>query len=252
MTDVLLYDVSDGIAHLTLNRPERLNAFDEHLARAWAEVANDVTSRSDVRVILLDASGPAFCAGGDVRSMSDSVSAGAELTELAGVINSGTLALVRSSIPVVCAAHGTTAGGGLGILLASDYAIVGENSRLGSLYSNIGLTPDLSVSAQLTAAVGERRALRLLLGNELISAEEARDWGLVAEVVASGTEKQRAKELAQSWAQGPWYALGQAKRLVRARGERTFDEQLIDESNTIGTAFDTPDAQQRIAHFNGR
>ena len=88
-------------------------------------------------------------------------------------------------MPVAVAAQGTTAGGGLGILLTGDYAVIGENSRIGSLYANIGLTPDLSVSAQLAKAVGERRALQLVLRDRMLSAQEALDWGLVAEVVGA-------------------------------------------------------------------
>src|SRR5690606_11706927 len=105
--------------------------------------------------------------------MASSMEDGSQITELAGVINTGIRALAESAIPVVAAAHGTTAGGGLGILLSSDYAVVGANSRIGSQYANIGLTPDLSVSAHLARAVGERRALQLVLQDRLLTAPEA-------------------------------------------------------------------------------
>src|SRR5690606_25805750 len=128
--------------------------------------------------------GRAFCAGGDVVAMSASMSGGHEITALAQVINAGILSLTTSALPVVAAAHGTTAGGGLGILLCSDYAVVGAESKIGSLYANIGLTPDLSVSALLARAVGERRALQLVLQDRLLTPEEAIEWGLVAESIA--------------------------------------------------------------------
>src|SRR5690606_14088238 len=104
-------------------------------------------------------------------------------------------ALVESSIPVVTAAQGTTAGGGLGILLSSDYAVVGASSQIGSLYAKVGLSPDLSVSALLGRAVGERRALQLTLQDRLLSADEAREWGLVAEVVSDDLVGSRAEEI---------------------------------------------------------
>jgi len=187
MSDAILFSVDGGMARLTLNRPARLNAFNADLAHAWRDATAEATGRSDVKAILLDAAGPAFCAGGDVIEMSTSMGSGAEITALAEVINSGIRLLTESAVPVVVAAHGTTAGGGLGILLSSDYAVVGSRSKLGSLYANIGLTPDLSVSAQLAQAVGQRRALQLVLQDRLLSAAEAVEWGLVAEAV-DGTD----------------------------------------------------------------
>src|SRR6185312_13994380 len=130
----------------------------------------------DVGAILIDAEGPSFCAGGDVLSMAAGGFSADSIAELAGVINRGILSLVESSTPVVAAAQGTTAGGGLGILLASDYAVVGEDSRIGSLYANMGLTPDLSVTAHLGRAIGQRRALQLVLQDRLLSAAEAVEW----------------------------------------------------------------------------
>lgn len=128
-------------------------------------------------VVLLAGSGRAFCAGGDIRSMTEQGFDGGSLTELAGLINRGQLALLESSIPVVAAAHGSTAGGGLGILLTSDYAVVGRSSKIGCIYAKVGLTPDLTVSALLARAVGERRALQLVVSDRMLSAQEALDWG---------------------------------------------------------------------------
>ncbi len=173
MTEPLLLTIDQGLARLTLNRPASLNAFDADLAHAWRDATAEVVARDDVGAILIDASGRAFCAGGDVRAMSTSMSGGHEITALAQVINAGILSLTTSAIPVVAAAHGTTAGGGLGILMCSDYAVVGASSTIGSRYANIGLTPDLSVSAQLARAIGERRALQLLLQDRMLSAPAA-------------------------------------------------------------------------------
>lgn len=253
MSDALLLSVDDGLARLTLNRPARLNAFEQELAMAWRDAATAVVARDDVGAILLEGNGPAFCAGGDVVAMATSgIDSGAAIHGLAEVINEGIRALTESSIPVVAAAHGTTAGGGLGILMVSDYAIVGEDSRLGSLYANIGLTPDLSVSAQLARAIGQRRALQLVLQDRLLTAQEALEWGLVAEVVPADRVKARAEEVARFWLAGAHGAYGQAKRLVRSQPERSYAEQLAEEARSIGAAFDTPEAQARIAAFAAR
>ena len=256
MSDAILFSVDEGMARLTLNRPARLNAFNADLAEAWREVTAEATSRDDVQAILLDAAGPAFCAGGDVIDMASTMGEGSQIRDLAEVINVGIRALTESAIPVVAAAHGTTAGGGLGILLCSDYAVVGSRSKVGSLYANIGLTPDLSVSAQLSHAVGQRRALQLVLQDRLLSAEEAQGWGIAAEIVGgedaaaeADRVRERAEEIARFWLAGAAGAYGQAKRLVRSRHERTFAEQLSEEARSIGAAFDTPDAKARVAAF---
>jgi 2-(1,2-epoxy-1,2-dihydrophenyl)acetyl-CoA isomerase len=253
MSEPIIYSVDGGLARITLNRPERLNAFGKELALAWRDVTKDATSRDDVGAILIDASGPAFCAGGDVREMAENVESSNDVTSLAHVINEGITALVTSAVPVVAAAHGTTAGGGLGILLSSDYAIIAANSKIGSLYANVGLTPDLSVTAHLGAAVGERRALQLVLLDRMLTAEEALDWGIAAEIAADADAvRARAEELAQFWLKGATGAYGQAKRLVRSAREQSFAEKLDDEARTIGSAFATPEAQARIRAFAAR
>ncbi|MFJ4997966.1 enoyl-CoA hydratase/isomerase family protein [Microbacterium sp. NPDC088619] len=256
MNDAILFAVDEGLARLTLNRPARLNAFNADLAHAWRDATAEATSRSDVKAILVDAAGPAFCAGGDVIDMATTMGSADDITALAEVINTGIRSLTESAVPVVAAAHGTTAGGGLGILLSSDYAVVGARSRLGSLYANIGLTPDLSVSAQLARAVGQRRALQLVLQDRMLSAAEAVEWGLVAESVEGADSadeadlvRSRAEEVARFWLAGAAEAYGHAKRLVRSQPERTFAEQLSEEARSIGAAMATPDAQARIAAF---
>lgn len=263
MTDPILLTVDGGLARLTLNRPTRLNAFDQDLAVAWRDATTEVVGRDDVRAILLEGNGRAFCAGGDVVAMATAMGSGTDITTLAQVINEGILALTTSSIPVVAAAHGTTAGGGLGILMCSDYAVVGANSRIGSLYANIGLTPDLSVSAQLARAIGERRALQLVLQDRLLTAAEAVEWGLVAEAVAAPASdsaaadadaeadavRERAEQIARFWLAGAAEAYGQAKRLVRSQPSRTYPEQLAEEARSIGAAFDTDEAKARVAAF---
>ncbi|MBS1699644.1 MAG: enoyl-CoA hydratase/isomerase family protein [Actinobacteria bacterium] len=259
MSEPLLYRVEDGLARITLNRPQRLNAFNADLAHAWAQATVAAVGDSAVGAILIEGEGRAFCAGGDVIDMATGMRRPEDIESLAHVINRGINALVSSSVPVVAAAHGTTAGGGLGILLASDYAVVGSDSRFGSLYANIGLTPDLSVSAHLAAAVGQRRALQIVLSDRLLTAAEAVEWGIAAEAVGEGEApaiadavRARAEEVARFWLSGAFGAYGQAKRLIRSRPERAFTAQLDEEARTIAEAFGGTEAQAMIAAFANR
>src|SRR5699024_706575 len=111
--------------------------------------------------------------------------------------------------------------------------------------------PDLSVSAHLARALGERRALQLTLSHRLLSAEEALDWGLIAEVVPDDEVATRAAEIAQEWV-GAAHSYGQAKRLIRTSPERSFSEQLGEEAPTIGEASMTSEAEARMGAFASR
>lgn len=253
MSDSILVDVADGLAHVTLNRPARLNALDFEMGSRWREVAVELTADPSVTAILLDAAGPGFCVGGDVVVMSESDpgdgSAGEAVTAMARVIHEGILALVYSSTPIVASVQGAVAGGGLGLMLCADYIVVSEAARFVSKYANIGLSPDLGVSTLLPAAVGQCRALTLLLQDRTLTAEEALDWGLVNEVVPPDRLAGRAREVAEFWQTGAAAAFGQAKRLVRTGAGRAFAQNLEDEAQTIGERFATHDARTRIAAF---
>lgn len=249
MSSTVLLEISDGLARVTLNRPGSLNAIDAEMAARWREVALAVVSDPQVGAVLLAAAGPAFCAGGDVRHMATSGEGGSVVTRLAEVINEGSRALLDSAKPVVAAVQGAVAGGGLGLMLTADYVVASSGARFVSRYADIGLTPDLGTTSLLPRTVGEGRALQLLLSDLTLDAATARDWGLVAEVVAPQELAVRAEQVARAWLDGATAAFGQAKRLVRAAASRPFAAGLEDEAVTIGTAFDTAEARARVAAF---
>ena len=249
MTDPVLLDVSEGLARVTLNRPAVLNAVDFAMGARWREVCQAVTSDPAVGAVLLDAAGPAFCAGGDVLAMAGGGGSCEELAAMARVINDGILALTTSPRPVVAAVGGAVAGGGLGLMLAADYVVAGRSARFVSRYANIGLTPDLGVSTLLPRAIGERRALQLLLTDTMLDASTALEWGLVAEVVADEDLAGRAERVARFWLANATAAYGHAKRLVRTGADRSFEANLDDEAVSIGRSFDTEAARARIAAF---
>ncbi len=168
---------------MTFNRPAYLNAMDFEMGTLWRDIAHEVTSDASVGAVILDAAGPAFCAGGDVVAMATSGAGGDAVTATAHVIHDGIRTWALSDKPIVAAVQGAVAGGGLGLMLSSDYIVASDAAKFVSKYANIGLTPDLGVSTLLPAAIGQRRALQLLLQDRTLSAAEALDWGLVAEVV---------------------------------------------------------------------
>ncbi|AWB96544.1 enoyl-CoA hydratase [Agromyces badenianii] len=254
--DAILFDVSDGLARITLNRPARLNAVDPEAIARWQVLAHEIAERDDIGAVLFDANGRAFCAGGDVVAMSQLAAgepdAGAVITGLADRIHDGHRTLRESAKPIVAAVQGPVAGGGLGFMLVADLVIASEHATFASRYADVALTPDCGVSTLLPEAIGTRRALELTLTSRTLTATEALDWGLVTEVVAPGALEARAREIAAGWLAGATGAFGQAKRLVRSGLERPFADALDDEARTIGAAFETPQAQAAISAFTAR
>lgn len=247
MSDTILLTRDGALARVTFNRPAYLNAMDFEMGTRWREVAHEVTSDPTVGAILLDANGRGFCAGGDVVAMAGTGEGGAAVTDMAHTIHDGIRVFVESDKPIVAAVDGAVAGGGLGLMLVADYIVASERAKFVSKYANIGLSPDLGVSTLLPAAVGQRRALQLLLQDVTIDAETAREWGLVTEIAADPGA--RAAEIARFWLDGATAAFGQAKRLVRTGAGRSFTDNLDDEARTIGARFDTEEAKVRVAAF---
>jgi 2-(1,2-epoxy-1,2-dihydrophenyl)acetyl-CoA isomerase len=240
-------EVSDGLACVAIDRPAVLNALDLETGREWSSAVRSSLEREDIKALMLTGTGSAFCAGGDLEEISGQPSS--YIRELAEVIGYGIVALRNSPKPVVAAVNGVVAGGGLGIFLSSDFAVAAEDATFGALYSNVGLTPDLSVTAQLADAIGERRALEMILSPRMLTAQNALEWGLVAEVVPKAEVEGRAREIAASWIQGPSEAFGHSKLLVRGRGARSFGEQLEQEASTIEKMFQSEDSQVLIDRF---
>ncbi len=249
MSETILLSIDNGLARVTFNRPASLNAMDGEMGARWRDIAHEVTSDTSVGAILLDAVGPAFCAGGDVVAMASSGEDPDGLKALADVIHDGIRTFVESDKPIVGAIQGAVAGGGLGLALTADYLVASEKSKFVSKYANIGLTPDLGVTTLLPAAIGQRRALQLLLQDITIDAATALEWGLVAEVTPPEAVATRAEEVARFWLDNSTAAFGQAKRLVRTGAGRSFRDNLDDEAATIGGRFATDDAAARIAAF---
>lgn len=252
MSDSILVTRDGALARVTFNRPAFLNAMGFEMGRRWRDVAHELTADASVGAIVMDAAGPAFCAGGDVFEMATSGASGADVTGAAHTIHDGIRTFVESDKPIVAAVQGAVAGGGLGLMLTADYIVASEQATFVSKYANIGLTPDLGVSTMLPAAVGQRRALQLLLQDLTIDAPTALDWGLVTEVVPAADVVSRAEAVAGFWLENAAGAFGRAKRLVRTGAGRSFVENLDDEASSIGASFDTDEAKARVAAFAQR
>lgn len=249
--DLVRLDVTEGLATVELNRPEAANALDLPLAERLRTVI-DRLGGDDVRAVLVTGAGKRFCAGGDVRSFLASDDPAAYVERLASTADHALQRLAELDKPVVAAVHGAVAGAGLAVMLSCDLVVAAGGTKFVTAYAGIGLTPDCGLSWLLPRAVGQQRALELLLTPRTLTAEEARDWGLVTEVVDDEAVAERGRVLAASLAEGPAVALGQARRLVRSSYAAGRGPTGADESRTIAAAVRTDDARRLISAFTSR
>jgi 2-(1,2-epoxy-1,2-dihydrophenyl)acetyl-CoA isomerase len=184
MPKTVLLDVADGVATVTLNRPEAGNALNMEMGRDLLEAALACEFDPKVRAVVLTGTGRNFGFGGDVRGMSEQgEGVAAFLNELTTYIHGAISCFARMKAPVVAAVNGTAAGGAVGLVCMADLAIAGRGSKFTLAYTGIGLAPDCSTSFLLPRIVGRRRAIELFLTNRVLTAEEALGWGLVNQVV---------------------------------------------------------------------
>jgi 2-(1,2-epoxy-1,2-dihydrophenyl)acetyl-CoA isomerase len=247
----VVLSIEDGLAHITLNRPEAANSFDMPAAQALTAIVERCAA-DDIRVIVVTGAGKRFCAGGDVQSFVAAAERSEYLRELATVLGDALRGLSDLAKPVVAGVQGAVAGAGLGFALAADLVVAERSTRFTMAFAGIGLTPDSGVSYLLPRVIGLRRALDLTLRQRVIDAETACEWGLVSEVVEDGTAAAQALELGRSLAAGPAVALGQARRLLRSGLEVSRDLHAADEAATIGTAVVGAEATALIDAFLNR
>lgn len=248
--DPVRLEVRDGIAHLTLDRPDVANSIDRSLARAFEAAAATLTRTPGVRAVLLSGAGDRFCGGGDVTSfagLDDEL--GAELGAILAHLHPGIEALVALDAPVIAAVQGSAAGAGLALVAGADLVVAGASTRFVLAYSALGLTPDAGASWYLPRLIGLRRAAELLLTNRMLDADEALAWGLVNRVVPDADVAAEALALATAIADGPTRAYGSGLRMLRSAFDAPLGEHLAREAAEIVAAGGTADGVEGVAAF---
>jgi 2-(1,2-epoxy-1,2-dihydrophenyl)acetyl-CoA isomerase len=224
----VLVSVQAGVLTLTLNRPDKLNAFNPEMHRELREGLERAAERADVRTVVLTGSGRGFCAGQDLAERD--VSDGAAPIDLSVSLGSNYNPLVRRlralPKPIVCAVNGVAAGAGANIALACDIVLAARSARFVQAFSRIGLVPDSGGSYFLPRLVGTARAMGLALLAESLSAEQAAQWGLIWKVVDDALLSAEADALAQRLASGPTKGYGLLKKALYASSGNSLDAQL--------------------------
>jgi 2-(1,2-epoxy-1,2-dihydrophenyl)acetyl-CoA isomerase len=254
-----IYELRDGVAIVTLNRPERLNAISPTLVHELLDIVERTRNDDDVHVLLVTGSGRAFCAGADLQASAEDREHDVELDERDGyrrmiqgpIGHWGVLysALGHYPKPYIAAVNGVSAGAGFSLALAADIRIASTAARFISVFVRRGLVPDTGTSYHLPQLIGRGRAIEMLLTGDEVDAATADKWGLVNRVVEPEELMPEAIKLATRLAQGPTNTLELTKRLVDDLTRRGLDVQLQNEAWAGTRLALTQDAGEGRAAF---
>lgn len=250
----ILLHIMDGVATITLNRPDKLNALTEDMHGELERALDRIEIDRAIRAVLLTGAGRAFCAGQDLgdRAM---VTEG-DLIDLGDTLerfyNPLIRRLTRLERPVVCAVNGVAAGAGASLALACDIVLAARSARFVQAFANIGLVPDSGGTWHLPRLVGLARALGITLLAEPITAEQAEAWGLIWRAVDDDRLSDEVNQLMQRLSTRATYGLGLTKRALRLSFNHSLDQQLELERDLQRQAGHTEDYREGVAAFLAR
>jgi 2-(1,2-epoxy-1,2-dihydrophenyl)acetyl-CoA isomerase len=246
----VIYRREGAIAYITLDRPEVLNAINADLARDFLATCREVSTDKEIRVVVINAAGRAFAAGGDLAQFRQDPLSVPEV--LIDPMHEAILLLSRLQAPVIASLHGAVSGAGMSLALACDLAIAADNTRFNLAYAKVGASCDLGASWNLPRLVGMRRALEIALLSDTLDADEALRLGLVNFVVAPDALVDQTLQLATRLAESPSVALGILKRLIRSSFNADLAEQLGAERAGFARCSETEDFREGVAAFLDR
>src|SRR6266849_9414955 len=234
--DPALLRIEGPIATITLNRPSAFNSIDLSIAKKLEQLGAEVEASDEIRVLVIEGEGRAFCGGGDLQT----IGAAAAADNIAPVVGEllqhyhAFITTVRRMPKIVLASvHGSAAGAGLSLAFVADLCIAAEDARFTPAYAKLGVSPDGGGTVGLAASVGPRRALQIFLAEDSFSAAQAYDWGLVVKVVPAVELKAATRELAHRLAQNAPAALAATKALIHCAHVTPIEAQLDAEKDAI-------------------
>ncbi|MDY6910848.1 MAG: enoyl-CoA hydratase [Chloroflexota bacterium] len=239
----------NGIATITLDRPSKMNSLTEQLIDELVMAINEVSQDSSVKVVILTGSGRAFCAGGDLDLPLFSMTNPTDMIQFLGRTNQIPLGLRNMAKPVIAAMNGATMGAGCSIAMACDIIIASENATFGQAFVNVGYHPDTGSSYFLPRLVGISKACELIFTGRAIDAIEAKEMGLVSQVVPADALMDTARELATKIANGPSVAIGLAKTCIYDGLHANLDQALDREAQAASLSLMTEDQKEGVKAF---
>ncbi|WP_209597451.1 2-(1,2-epoxy-1,2-dihydrophenyl)acetyl-CoA isomerase PaaG [Ruegeria sp. HKCCSP351] len=261
MSDTILVHDHGNWVEITLNRPDKLNSFNEEMHLALHDALQSARENG-ARAILLTGAGRGFCAGQDLGDRDPSKMDGPpDLGKTVRTFYAPLVRLIRSlNFPVVCAVNGVAAGAGANLALACDMVLAGESAKFIQSFSKVGLIPDTGGSWHLPRLLGEARAKGLALTALPLTAKQAEDWGLIWKALPDDQLMTEARALAAQLANGPTLGLGLTKQCIQTAATTSLSDQLEIEADAMKTCGESADyaegvssfLEKRAPHFQGR
>ena len=249
--ETIAFSVEDGVAVLTLNRPDSLNAFNAQMHEEVRQAMTEVKGNPAIRCLLLTANGRGFCAGQDLGDRA--VTADGAPPDLGESVEKNYNPLIRSIMnlpkPVICAVNGVAAGAGASLALACDIVLAARSASFIQAFCRIGLVPDSGGTWNLPRAVGLPRAKGLALLGDRLSAEQAESWGLIWQCIDDDALMAEAKKMADHLATQPTRGLAKIKELLNGSSIRSLDEELDLERDTMRELGRSSDYREGVAAF---
>ena len=247
----ILFDVADGIARITLNRPDKLNSFTQAMHEELRDAISQLRTDASVRVLLLTGAGRAFCAGQDLGDRA--VAPGGQPVDLGESVERNYAPLVLSlrslPVPVVCAINGVAAGAGANLALACDLVLAKQSAVFFEPFCKLGLVPDTGGTYFLPRLVGTARAMGLALLGDKITAQQAQDWGLIWKAVDDTTFAVEVEALLKHLASAPTRGLVRTREAIHASPGNTLELQLQLEAGFMRELGYSDDYREGVAAF---
>ncbi len=244
----IICEKSEGIATITLNRPDALNAWSTELAQEFLRAMEDVRNDESVKVVIITGAGEkAFSAGADIKAMKGMTALKArELSNMGYMICNAIEAIEK---PVIAAINGYALGGGMEVSMACDFRVASDKARMGQTEINIGLIPGWGGTQRLTRLVGKARAKELVYTGKIINADTAHQWGLVNMVVTPTELMTAVRSFAQELAGKAPVAVKVAKALIEKGAEINLESALALEREGFGVVASSEDLQEGVSAF---
>lgn len=244
-----------GIAIVTFDRPDKLNALTFEVYADLRDFLAELPHRDDTRVVVLRGEGRAFCSGGDVNEIIGATlqMRPDELLSFTRMSGEVVRTMRESPVPVIAAVHGTAAGAGSVLALASDFRVMARSASFAFLFTRVGLSgADMGAAYLLPRLVGLGRATQLLMLGDSLPAEQAERWGLVSELVDDGQMDETVRALAERLAHGPWQAYAQTKALLTRELDMSLPGAIELEAMTQALLMKGEDYREFHAAFTGK
>jgi len=247
----ILFDITDGVATLTLNRPDKLNSFTQAMHEEVRHAMHKVSHDKSVRVMVLTGAGRGFCAGQDLSDRA--VEPGARPVDLGDSVEKNyaplVLALRALPMPVICAVNGVAAGAGANIALACDIVLAAKSASFVEVFCKLGLIPDTGGTYFLPRLIGSARAMGLAMLGDKLSAEKAESWGLIWKAVPDEELAAETQAMARHFATAPTKGLAFTKQALHCSPHNSLQQQLALECEMMSELGRSDDYREGVAAF---